>query len=208
VLAALVETRQIGPLRVRGLRPALDSLASILAEIKVRAPDVFAGLGTAGMLCARLVRGSTTSISNHSWGTAVDLTLDGNLDRRGDDMVQEGLARIAPLFNEKGWYWGAGFGTEDAMHFECGDDLIRSWHAEGVFGAPGVIAPREMLSLGDRGPDVRALQAQLNARGASLLVDGDFGRATQAAVMAFQARNGLEVDGVAGPQTLTELGLA
>jgi D-alanyl-D-alanine dipeptidase len=50
------------------------------------------------MLCARFVRGSTTTISNHSWGTAIDLTLDGVLDRRGDGRVQVGLTRIAPIF--------------------------------------------------------------------------------------------------------------
>jgi hypothetical protein len=77
------------------------------------------------MLCARFVRGSTTAISNHAWGTAIDLTLDGVLDRRGDGRVQVGLTRIAPIFNRHSWFWGAGFRTEDAMHFEGSDELIR-----------------------------------------------------------------------------------
>ena len=76
------------------------------------------------MLCARLVRGSTSASSNHSWGTAIDLTLDGVLDQRGDGRVQVGLTRIAPIFNRHSWFWGAGFRTEDGMHFEASDELL------------------------------------------------------------------------------------
>jgi len=184
----------------------VTALRSILAEIATAAPDVHSGLGTAGMLCARLVRGSTHSISNHSWGTAIDLTLNGVLDRRGDRMVQRGLAAIAPVFNEAGWFWGAGFGTEDAMHFEAGDDLIRQWHAEGRFGAPGP-TPSRLLMVGDRGPEVVALQQRLNALGSQLTVDGIFGTGTRAAVMAFQAAHDLDADGVVGNRTRAALGL-
>jgi len=35
------------------------------------------------MLCCRYIRNSKTNISNHSWGTAVDLKLKGVLDVRG-----------------------------------------------------------------------------------------------------------------------------
>lgn len=122
-----IKTDGVGPFRVTGLAPAVDSLKSVMTDIKAAQPDIYAALGTAGMLCCRFVRGSTTSISNHSWGTAVDLTLNGVLDKRGDGMVQYGLAVIAPIFNKHGWYWGAGFPTEDAMHFEIGRDLLESF---------------------------------------------------------------------------------
>jgi len=78
-------------------------------------------------LCCRYVRGSTSSISNHSWGTAIDLTLNNVLDKRGDGMVQYGLTVIAPIFNEHRWYWGAAFKTEDAMHFEVGRALLEQF---------------------------------------------------------------------------------
>ena len=82
------------------------------------------------MLCCRLMRGSANAISNHSWGTAIDLTLDGVLDQRGDDKVQFGLTLIAPIFNRHGWYWGAGFPTEDGMHFEGSAAKIGEWKSQ------------------------------------------------------------------------------
>lgn len=204
-LKALIELRDVGPFRVQGLRPAVDSLQAVLADIRVQQPDVFAVLGTAGMLCARLVRGSATSISNHSWGTAIDLTIDADLDAPGNGRVQRGLALIAPIFNRHGWFWGAGFPREDGMHFECSEELIRSWHAEGGLSNSAMAVVPDLLSLGDRGAEVEALQTLLNRCGAQLEVDGDFGRATHAALMAFQADHELRVDGVAGPKTIAAL---
>ena len=205
-LRRLVVFDDVGPFRVRGLKPAVDSLRAILEEAAMQAAPVHAALGSAGMLCARLVRGSTTSISNHSWGTAIDVTVAGVLDRRGDGLVQIGLTMLAPIFNRHGWFWGAGFRTEDAMHFEAGDGLIRRWHAEGKLG-DGVAVPDLVLTLGDRGPDVRELQEKLKSLGAQVMVDGDFGPATRAAVIAFQSTRGVTPDGVVGPRTRALLGL-
>ncbi|SDS50086.1 Peptidoglycan-binding (PGRP) domain of peptidoglycan hydrolases-containing protein [Halopseudomonas litoralis] len=61
------------------------------------------------------------------------------------------------------------------------------------------------LRLGDKGHAVRDLQAGLKRAGASLYVDGDFGEKTEAAVMAFQLRAGLVVDGLAGTKTFQAL---
>ncbi len=117
----------VGPFNVRGLRLAVDSLREVMRDIQREQPEVYAALGSAGMLCARYVRGSTTSISNHSWGTAIDLTLGGRLDNYGDGRVQVGLLLIAPIFNRHGWYWGAAFRKEDAMHFEVSRNLMDRW---------------------------------------------------------------------------------
>jgi len=122
-----VVTDTVGPFRVTGLVPAVLSLKEVMADIASEQPKVHAALGTAGMFCCRLVRGSATSISNHSWGTAIDLTLNGVLDAFGDDTVQFGLTLIAPIFNRHGWYWGAAFRTEDGMHFEGSKDLVDQW---------------------------------------------------------------------------------
>jgi hypothetical protein len=123
-------TASVGPLHVSGLRPAILSLGMVIEKIRVAQPDVYRALGTAGMLCCRFQRGSTSAVSNHSWGTAIDLKLSGVLDKRGDNRVQFGLTLIAPIFNSFGWYWGAGFPTEDAMHFEASRTLIEAWRGE------------------------------------------------------------------------------
>jgi len=127
VLAKNMVVASVGALHVQGLSPAVASLRTVVAEIQTRYPDLYALLGTAGMLCCRYQRGSSTAISNHSWGTAIDLKIAGVLDTRGDGKVQYGLTLIAPIFNKYGWYWGAGFHTEDAMHFEGGRALTESW---------------------------------------------------------------------------------
>ena len=206
-LKALMVLSHVGPFRVQGLRPAVESLKPIFEEVRVLHPDVHDSLGSAGMLCARLVRGSRQSISNHSWGTAIDVTLDGVLDTRGDNRVQEGLSRIAPIFNTHGWFWGAGFRTEDAMHFEAGDDLVRRWHGSGLLGSSAAPLPDPLLTVGDRGPEVVALQKRLNELGAALTEDGVFGTGTHAAVMAFQAEHGLRPDGAVGSRTRAALQL-
>jgi Putative peptidoglycan binding domain len=66
------------------------------------------------------------------------------------------------------------------------------------------------LARGDTGEDVRVLQGVLVKRGYATLesqVDGIFGRATEAFVVHFQWRHGLNVDGVVGPRTRAALGL-
>lgn len=61
------------------------------------------------------------------------------------------------------------------------------------------------LQHGDRGQAVLQLQKQLNAQGAKLFADGDFGDKTEAAVRAYQLKVGLVADGIAGPKTLAAL---
>ncbi|ETX26752.1 M15 family metallopeptidase [Roseivivax isoporae] len=131
-LKALMETRQVGPIRVTMIRPALDSLQRIVDKLQASEPDIYAALGTAGALCARLIRGSRTAVSNHSWGTAIDVKLQDRLDGFADGGTQFGLLLLAELFNEEGWYWGAGYRREDSMHFEVGVETLRTWQEQGL----------------------------------------------------------------------------
>ena len=65
-----------------------------------------------------------------------------------------------------------------------------------------------LLKRGDRNDAVRALQNNLISLGyscGSAGADGDFGSGTEAAVRSFQSKNGLTVDGIAGPATLTAI---
>ena len=66
-----------------------------------------------------------------------------------------------------------------------------------------------VLRKGDRGEQVKRMQTALADRGYLRRneIDGDFGRITLGAVCAFQLENGLEVDGIAGPQTQAALGI-
>lgn len=130
-LKALMQTRKVGPIQATMLAPALDSLARIFARLQDSDPDILAKIGTAGAVCARFIRGSTTSVSNHSWGTAIDLTLEGRLDAFADGGTQFGLLILAEYFNDEGWYWGAAYSREDSMHFEVGEETLRAWKAEG-----------------------------------------------------------------------------
>ncbi|NWD70777.1 DUF3380 domain-containing protein [Pseudomonas gingeri] len=61
------------------------------------------------------------------------------------------------------------------------------------------------LRHGDRSEAVRTLQKRLNAHGANLDVDADFGNITEQAVRAYQLKVGLVVDGVASDKTLSSL---
>jgi hypothetical protein len=131
----LVETRTIGPIRVTGLKTALSSLEEVLNDVKSELPDLYYLIGTEGMLCCRFkrIRGRIVrEPSNHSWGTAVDLTIGGVLDEQGDDLVQRGLLVLSRYFNAHGWYWGAAFPTEDAMHFEVSREQLIKWRDAGM----------------------------------------------------------------------------
>jgi N-acetylmuramoyl-L-alanine amidase len=64
------------------------------------------------------------------------------------------------------------------------------------------------VGKGDRGQFVKEIQEDLIAAGFELPrygADGTFGDETENAVMRFQKRYGLKVDGLVGPQTLTKL---
>ncbi len=99
-----------------------------------------------------------------------------------------------------------------------------SLEADGVFGpktrsaviqfqksrslaADGVIGPNTWSKLittvqyGSSGQAVKAAQTQLNVYGYGLVADGAFGSRTKSAVVDFQKKHHLQVDGVIGPQT-------
>ena len=137
----LLVTRDVGPFNVTGIRPAVEALTRIFTRVKQEQPDLFDAVGTAGVLCCRRVRrppgqAPSPNFSNHSWGTAIDLTIKGKLDPRGNGTTQFGILLLAPFFNDERFFWGAGFrgASEDAMHFEASDELVRAWQKQGVLG--------------------------------------------------------------------------
>lgn len=65
----------------------------------------------------------------------------------------------------------------------------------------GVATSQPTLRKGDRGESVKQLQSKLRDRGYTVAVDGIFGNKTLEAVKAYQADNGLVVDGAVGKAT-------
>jgi hypothetical protein len=117
-------TMRLGNFRATGLDFSVNTLIDVFTDIKELKPKIYPVIGSAGMLCFRLVRGSQTTLSNHSFGAPIDLTIGGVLDKRGDDKVQMALLEVYPIFHKHGFYWGAEYPTEDAMHFEPSYELF------------------------------------------------------------------------------------
>lgn len=126
-------TEDVGPFKVYGHRLAVRQLRLAMTELKQVNPKLYNALGHVGMCCVRWVRGSTKVLSNHSWGLAIDFTIEGILDVRGDDKVQKGLLDLYHVMKKYGFYWGVEFGTEDGMHFELGAELVMQAIRSGEF---------------------------------------------------------------------------
>ncbi len=89
----------------------------------------------------------------------------------------------------------------------AGPDTLSALYSNSAARASGAAASTgETLENGSEGDAVRTLQKRLKELGyLKGSVDGSFGIATEAAVIAFQQRNGLTADGKAGNATLNRL---
>jgi peptidoglycan hydrolase-like protein with peptidoglycan-binding domain len=78
-------------------------------------------LGYDGSFVPRFIRGSSTQLSNHAFGSAFDINADENrLGARPALVGTRGSTReLVPIANKHGFYWGGHFGSRpDGMHFE------------------------------------------------------------------------------------------
>ena len=88
----------------------------------------------------------------------------------------------------------------------AGPQTLVKLYSSSAKKANSVVANLGALRRGTNGGAVRALQQQLKNRGYYTgSIDGDYGAATEMAVMAFQSANGLNADGVAGTATMNAL---
>ena len=95
--------------------------------------------------------------------------------------------------------WGWQYSSKGVVPGISGNvDLNQIYGVAAVTSYP---VPARTLRKGCKGDDVKWLQQRLNAEGAGLSVDGDFGALTEAAVREYQLRHGLAVDGIVGPVT-------
>ncbi|HYF34959.1 MAG TPA: M15 family metallopeptidase, partial [Prosthecobacter sp.] len=73
-----------------------------------------------GAFVARLIRDSTTSLSNHAYGSAFDINYHWN--KLGDVPAKAGttgsVRELVPLAHQHGFFWGGNFSRGDGMHFE------------------------------------------------------------------------------------------
>ena len=77
-----------------------------------------------------------------------------------------------------------------------------------LIAALSVISVAALSQMGSRGNEVSKIQKALKERGYYTgSIDGIFGTATKKAVEQFQRDNNLKVDGIAGKQTLSALGI-
>lgn len=81
-----------------------------------------------GSFVPRFIRGSSTSLSNHSFGSAFDINVAWNLlGHEPAAKGQDGCVReLVPIANEYGFYWGGHFSRRDGMHFEIARLLDQS----------------------------------------------------------------------------------
>lgn len=161
----------------------------------------------------RPIRGSSTVLSNHASGTAVDL--NATQHPLGQDpaasFTAEQRAQIRRILTDcRGAIrWGGDYnGRKDAMHLEvvvseqrCAQVLLRLTAAGGARGA------HPTIRRGSVGGAVELLQRFLGVAKVGDPGYGKFGPATEAAVIRYQRLRGLTPDGIAGPATWRETGL-
>jgi hypothetical protein len=76
----------------------------------------------AGCWNARFKRGSTTSLSNHSWGSAFDINVTWNPLGATPAMWDEkgSVRELVEIALQYGWFWGGFFKSrKDGQHFEA-----------------------------------------------------------------------------------------
>jgi hypothetical protein len=140
-VAPLLRRASVGAVQLYGIAPAVESLSAVLGQAFAAEPALADALESDGMLCVRLRRptrgGASTHLSNHSWGTAVDLKLKGAAPPAATGaQIPWFIAFLIPFFNRAGWYSGVAF--HDDMHFEVADQTIHAWAAAGAFRTPAL----------------------------------------------------------------------
>ncbi len=161
---------------------------------------------------------NANNLSCHSSGTAIDFNAARHPNGKSGTFTATQVREIRKILAEVNntVRWGGDFsGTKDEMHFEILGSSTAVAAAARKIRTPapvsGAKAGDGILEIGDTGDSVKRLQETLNRWYPNLpplFPDGDFGPATDARVRYFQEKAGLTVDGVAGPATLSALGLA
>jgi len=126
-LTSQMITRDVGLLKnTRMLGAVMNSLQTVWREVEVKEPVLAYVVQSSGSLCYRSNRPCGCAVSNHSWGSAIDVNYGGGPPESslpgGDASMY--LYRLQAYFHNAGWYWGAGFSNQDNMHFEASANLL------------------------------------------------------------------------------------
>lgn len=151
-------------------------------------------------------RASSSTLRRGDRGSAVT-TLQKKLNASGAKLTVDGSFGSATDRAVRGLQANAGLTVDGVVGSKTwraldGDATVpsnRSNSSGSSSSAPSAAQPT--LRSGSRGASVKTLQSLLNERGASLTVDGVFGRSTLSAVRSLQQSAGITVDGVAGAKT-------
>jgi len=161
--------------------------------------------------------------SNHGWGLAIDLAVEGKKgqivgigsDKKAVRWICENAPRFgfylqgdnpkSPEFEIWHWQYCVGDAVPAAL---IGSQPVAPAPAPAPVVAPApapapakkVPAFKGDLRKGSKGTEVRRVQRRIGAT-----VDGDFGNQTHKAVVAWQIQNGLEPDGVVGAATWAKM---
>lgn len=213
-------------LRVRKDAPGLVLLevASAFDRLVENIDNGRAGLDDWGY-AERPIRGGN-ALSNHASGTAIDLNAPEHPLGVANTFTPSQATKIREIIavTEDVVRWGGDyFGRKDEMHFEINDgqtmddceralERMRDFNNGGGAVAPGPQpAPQGsgVMKRGSRGPEVKELQRVLNAwyPWANLVEDGIYGPKTENMVKHLQRNAHILVDGIAGPVTLSVLGM-
>jgi len=184
-----IKLDDIGLFKVTGLTNAVDSLKNVMADVMKEYPVLYSQIGSAGMLCCRYM-GKKKKVSNHSWGIAIDIKINGKLDPYNNGKTFYGLTLIAPIFNKHGWFWGGKYRTsEDAMHFEVSKEKLLEWARAGFLGpnAKKVALGIKVIRPGSKGPEVKNVQEALKKHYPATPTHGTYDRMTERAVKVVQS---------------------
>lgn len=187
-------------------RKYTDATKRAVQWLNARFPPV----ASLGIYNRRKIAGSSTW-SQHSWGNAIDITSPSWMEK--PSLYAPPSAESDPRYADHFAYLDrvAAF-LRNTEELAARNVLWRRYmhrnHIHVDFyprmtGTPPILGPIEededKMQKGDKGPRVGVVQGQLIARGYELPqwgADRDFGDETEAAVKAFQADEGLEVDGI------------